>query len=57
MNEAYFLTSLTNAINLANSNQINLSKKKLLIITDKISVSNYLKKKILKTLYVLTKNI
>tara|TARA_B110000211_G_scaffold233276_1_gene299034 strand:- start:592 stop:2325 length:1734 start_codon:yes stop_codon:yes gene_type:complete len=53
MNEAYFLTSLTNAINLANSNQINLSKKKLLIITDKISVSNYLKKKNIKNVICL----
>ena len=52
MSEAYFLTNFTSAINLVNSDQINLNKKNLIIITDKLSISNYLKKKILKTLYV-----
>ena len=48
MSEAYFLTSLTNAINLVNSDKINLNKKNLFIITDKLSISNYLKKENIK---------
>ena len=53
MSEAYFLTNFTSAINLVNSDQINLNKKNLIIITDKLSISNYLKKKNIKNVICL----